>query len=681
MIVGLSPFDAVTPSGKRLDVDIAMHISVEGPLTDFMLVNVTDVTERQRLATALEEERILYHTLVDAIPDGVYLMDRDLRFRLANDAYANLLGAPSASSVLGKQVGDFRPKEFAQRINQENGRILETGEPVINQSTPSPVTSRHRTKLVTRVPLRDQTGAITSVIGVLRDVTALKDAEDALRASEERYRTVYENAPIGIFHTTPGGKLIDANLYFAEMMGYATSRDLMEAINAGSIANLYRNPARRDPIAAEALASRERRPYEGEYVRRDGNVGYARMVLRSYLPHGQGAPVIEGFVEDLTAQKAVERDLARERTLLTTLMETIPDRIYFKDRDGRYILVNRAFSEVGGFDSAQAVEGKIDADLYEKRYAREVRTEQLSILESGSGIINNERQEVWRNGKKLRVAVTELPFHDDAAELSGTVGISRDITQRRQMQQSLTKAQGLESVALFATGIAHRFNNLNTVISGYLQIAIANEAVPTDVRTRLAAALTAVERAVDISGKLEVLANDPRNGREAIDFVEVLAPLVDARRVGNQSATVSYRREIEPVPPVIADRSAIEVVATAPLSNADHAVIDSPEKEIVVRTVESPGWSGVEVRDTGCGVASEDLPKIFTPFYTTKGEWARGGTGLSRVGGIGLSLAVSRSLLSSFDGSIEVESELGNGTTVTIWLPCARHGPAQPGAG
>ncbi|HUZ18759.1 MAG TPA: ATP-binding protein, partial [Spirochaetia bacterium] len=456
---------------------------------------------------------------------------------------------------------------------------------------------------------------------------------------------------------------------FARVMGYQTSEELVMALSGGSIQRLYHHPEERSSIIEATLENPEWRPYEWEFMRRDGSVGYGRMMLRSYLPAGASRKVIEAFMEDLTEQKAAERELSRERRLLRMLMEIVPDRIYFKDRAGHYLLANNAFAAAGGFASARALIGIVDSDLYDSVYAKEVRSEQMNILESGVPVLNKERQERWRGGASRWVAVTELPFRDEEEEISGTVGISRDITRQREMQQSITKAQRLESIALFATGVAHHFNNINFVIQGYLQMAISNSEVPDEVRGRLSTALEAVERAVDISRKMELLAHDPSTIREPVDLAELISGIVDVFLRRNEDAAIVMRREIASVPRVAADRSAVEFVVTSLLSNALHATLDAPLREVTIRTLSAPERSGFEVSDNGCGISSEELPKVFTPFYTTKGEWARVTTGLSKVRGMGLSLAVSRSALYAYNGIIELDSRLGEGATATVWLP------------
>lgn len=348
---------------------------------------------------------------------------------------------------------------------------------------------------------------------------------------------------MGIFHTTPEGKLVDANPHFARTIGYDTPEDLIEAVNKEGIASLYGDSARRAVVSREALGSGGWHTFEGRYKRRDGSYGFGRMRLRAYISPGGAPPQIEGFMEDLTEQKS--------------------------------------------------------------------------------------------------------------------------------LQDRLLRTERLEGLVQLARGIGHQFNNIHAVVQGFLEVAIADPSLPEPHRSHLGKALEAARRATGITSALEILTTGSSRAGEALVLEEVLVPVLGRSRKEAADQGVRMELDLSTTGPVIADRSMLEFVLNSLLSNALHAVLDRPTRLITVRTRSADGGSRFEVSDTGCGIQPSDMSKLFTPFFSTKGEWALSGSPQAKVRGMGLSLAICRSLLSGFGGRLEV-STANAGSTFAAWLPALR---------
>jgi phosphoserine phosphatase RsbU/P len=133
----------------------------------------------------------------------------------------------------------------------------------------------------------------------------------------------------------------------------------------------------------------------------------------------------------------MENALARERFLLKTLMDSLPDNIYFKDRESRFIAVNRAAVSWFGLKDADQVLGKTDADLFAPEHAQAALRDEQEILRTGRPLVNLEEKEVWPNGRETWVSTTKLPLRDPSGEIIGTFGLSRDITERKQAEEKL----------------------------------------------------------------------------------------------------------------------------------------------------------------------------------------------------------------------------------------------------
>ena len=246
---------------------------------------------------------------------------------------------------------------------------------------------------------------------------------------------------------------------------------------------------------------------------------------------------------------------------------------------------------------------------------------------------------------------------------------ARDITAAKAVRAQLQRAQRLESLSILAKGIAHQFNNLNTIIKGYLGLLEGLEGLPQQGAKYVRESQKAVQRAVDITDRLHGLtgSSQPLGQQLHLELlVQSLLPLFEKRFTEQR---VEVRCQLEQTPPLEADPSRFSFVVTSLLSNALHALIDRATRFIVLRTGVQEGRVFLEVSDSGCGIPAENLPRLFTPFFTTKGEFADPGSSQAGVKGVGLSLAICQSIVSEYGGSIEVARGPEAGTSFRVALP------------
>jgi PAS domain S-box-containing protein len=484
--------------------------------------------------------------------------------------------------------------------------------------------------------------------------------------------------------------------------------------------------------------------------------------------------------------------LERERALIAVLMDNVPDHIYFKDERSRFVLVNRAMAKVLGLrDPLQAV-GRTDFDFFTPEHAQPALDAEQAILRSGEPLIDFEEKETWPDGHVTWASTTKMPLRDAQGSISGTFGISKDITERRHTEERvlrlatlvessrdaifgvdmqelvtswnkgaetaygygademvgrpvsalmgeawdstrpfwekvkegqevqsfestgrkkdgtsislsyalapvrekrgtivgvaviardtteekaiqawLTQAQRLESLATLAGGIAHQFNNINTVIKGYLDAILASPDASPTARAFGEEALKGVDRLVDITARLQGLTFSSEPGGETCRLDQLARSLLPAFEKRFAELKVAVVLEVQETPRVRIHNSRAVFVFNALLGNSLDAMLDMPVRTLTLRTGVGPQSAFLEVRDTGCGVPREDIPRLFTPFFTKKGEWAASDSPQANVKGVGLSLSICRSTVSDSGGRIEVESEPGLGTTFRVWLPTA----------
>jgi PAS domain S-box-containing protein len=252
-------------------------------------------------------------------------------------------------------------------------------------------------------------------------------------ALKERYYELFENANDVVFTCGLRGHLTSLNKAGQRITGYS----LPEAIGK----NLTQMVAPEYSALAQQITRRDAAQegptiHELEMVSKDGRRVPLEISIRFICD--EGLPVaIQGIARDITERKRAEAALMEERHLLRTLMDNLPDYIYFKDRDTRFIRTNKAHAKVFGLnDPAQAI-GKTDFDFFTNEHAQPAFADEQEIIRTGQPMLDKEEKETWPDGRETWVSTTKMPLRDAAGNIIGTFGISRDITERKRAEEAL----------------------------------------------------------------------------------------------------------------------------------------------------------------------------------------------------------------------------------------------------
>ncbi len=315
----------VTPPGQQIYVHV-----LKTPLYDAAgnVVGVQgifwDVTQRKELEEELAHERDLLRSLLDNIPDRIYFKDVHSRFVRCSTSTARRLGLNNPKEAQGRTDFDFHPRDLAEEFFRDEQQIILTGQPLINKlERQVDVSGDEIWASVTKVPIRNQEGAITGLIGLSRDVTQLIKTERALREAEEKYRAIYENSVAGIFQTTADGRYLSANPALARLYGYASPPELMEALTDIEH-QLYVSAIRRDEFIRLMKEQGAVTGFESQVYRKDGEIIWISEAARSVCDAQGRLLYYEGAVEDITARKMAEidREKARQAALETARMKS-----------------------------------------------------------------------------------------------------------------------------------------------------------------------------------------------------------------------------------------------------------------------------------------------------------------------------------------------------------------------
>jgi two-component system, cell cycle sensor histidine kinase and response regulator CckA len=712
-----------------------------------------------------EHEMEILRTLIDNLPDGIFLKDRQSRFVFANQVIAELMGARDASVLSGKTDHDFYPKEVADSLLAEEQIIVKTHRSSVNKEESKSLTNGLRRILTTKVPVVDTRGEVTGLLGITRDITERNNVEEKLRVGERRYRDLLEQAADGVFLLDEKGDFLMANAAICEMLGYASEELLrLNILDTYPQELLGMGKSRFDAIKS-GEASRFERPTK----RKDGSVFPVEMSTR-----GLADGTTQGIAHDITERKRREVELALERSLLSALMENIPDKIYFKDTQSQFIRTSKAHAWSFGLRDAKEAIGKTDMDFFSEEHAMQAYEDEQRIIRTGEPILNVEEKETWPNRPDTWVLTTKMPLRDQEGKIIGSFGISRDITEHKRAEeriqslarfpdenpqpimrvtpdgavlyankaseplisswagkedgeipkeylhalthvwesgekqeieiseatrtyaitivpivaagyaniygrdvteektlaQRLNQAQKMEAIGQLTGGVAHDFNNVLQAITGYCEVLKLR--LPEENLKFVAEIMKATQRAATLTGQLLAFSRNQILRPQIVDTKDIVHSIQKMleRVIGED---IELRTLIDfNTGNFLADPGQLEQVLLNLAVNARDAMplggkltIETTNRTFDEAYVhDHPGarvgqYVRIAVSDTGVGMDKETLSHIYEPFFTTKEKGKGTGLGLSTVYGI----------VKQSEGYINCYSELGSGTTFTIYLP------------
>jgi PAS domain S-box-containing protein len=326
-----------------------------GGITHFVAVE-QDITLRRQA----EEARAQLAAIVESSDEAIISATLEGPILSWNEGAMRLFGY-TAEEIVGRDVATLLPPDHADDLKRfpaplRNWEGLSRFETVCLRKDGSSVDV-----LVSISPIYDERGKVVSASAIIRNITERKRAEQALRESEERFRSLFENATVGIYRTTPQGRVVMANPALISMLGYQDFAELAARnLETQGFEPSYPRQAFRERIERDG----EVRGLEAAWTRRDGSVIFVRESGRLVRGESGEALYYDGIVEDITERKQAEVALIQERQLLHTLMDNLPDKIYFKDRESHFTRINLAHAKAFGLsDPAQAF-GKTDFDFF-----------------------------------------------------------------------------------------------------------------------------------------------------------------------------------------------------------------------------------------------------------------------------------------------------------------------------
>ena len=507
-------------------------------------------------------------------------------------------------------------------------------------------------------------------------------AEDALLRSEERYRTLFDAVPVGLYRTASDRRIATANPAMAQMLGFATVEELI-----GSDAlDLYVDPELRKEWARRLETEGLVQGFEAQLRRRDGTALWALESARAALDDEGRILHIEGTVQDITERKLAELRLRDSEATYRLLFDANPHPMFVIDVETLgFLAANDAAVATYGFSRDEFL-SMTAADIRPPEDIPRLRERIRRAMAEGGALTVGESRHRRKDGTVFDVHVTSstLVFAGRRASLAMAI----DITEQKRAAAALEKLEGqlrqsqkMEAIGQLAGGIAHDFNNLLGVVIGYSELVLRDLAPGTPAARRMKEIRSAGDRAAALTKQLLAFSRRQLLQPRVIDLNAVVTEAETMlARVISENVEIDTRLA-RGLQPVLADPGQIHQVLLNFAVNARDAMSGGGRLTLETRNVEiapedadthpdvPPGpYVLLLVADTGHGMPPEVLEHMFEPFFTTKGKGHGTGLGLATVYGV----------VAQSGGHLEVESEVGRGTTFKVYLPVAAGGAASP---
>jgi PAS domain S-box-containing protein len=296
---------------------------------------------------------------------------------------------------------------------------------------------------------------------VVKKSTAKKSPAKNLNDFAKYFEAIYENSGLGIVLFKPDGTILKANKAALQMSGY--TEDELKSISSF----LFVHPKDRKKTKKDinAILSGKINSYKTEklYLTKDGKELHTFLSVAVVKKSRGKVSELIAIIENVSETKEIKSELAHEQALLNSLIEGIPDSIYFKDKESRFIKVNKAMLRKHGFKSDKEIIGKTDFELFGKEHAQQAFEDEQKIIQTGIPIINKEEKEDWADGRTTWVSTTKMPLYNNQGEIIGTFGVSRDITDKVITEEQIKNSEKLYR-SLFENSIDGMFLMTDVVL-------------------------------------------------------------------------------------------------------------------------------------------------------------------------------------------------------------------------
>ncbi len=659
-----------------------------------------DVTARLRTERAIQESEKHLRMITDNIHDIIWTMDFNLRWTYLSPSVLRMTGF-SPEAVMQMPLKAILPPDTYRMVEQGLADALseETTGPVPGEQRQTvfelPMMHKNGTRIWFEISTsfnRDEHGKPFEIVGVTRDITARKKAEEALAVSERRYRLMAENVNDIIWIMNPDMNFTYISPSCLEATGYTPEETKTTPLTELLTPESFTRATQR--LADELMLERSGRPFdpqraitlEVEAIHKNGSILF--LEITGTFNRNDKGEITEILIlgRDFTERKKMEEALRESEKRYRMIIENMHEVIWTSNLDMQSTYISPSCYRLTGYTPAEIMSSPLDQIMTPETLAStaqavaEELAHESSVLPADPYRSRTVEQEIYcKNGQTVWIEVTGTFIRNEQGKASGMLMAGRDITARKKaeeakekLEQQLIQAQKMETVGRLAGGVAHDFNNMLSVILGYVDLAKLRLARQHPVLKDIAEIEKAANRSRDITMQLLAFSRKQIIEPRIINLNDLVVHSQKAliRLIGEDIELKVVAGE--DLWDIKFDPSQIEQILINLAVNARDAMqgggkltIETENQSLDSDYCElhagfAPGhYVRLSFSDNGIGMDKETLQHIFEPFFTTK-EAGRGtGLGLSTVYGI----------VQQNNGLINVYSEPGRGTTFSIYLP------------
>ena len=660
-------YRVVTPDGdvRWLLDDVTLYPAEENGQT-LIGGNAKEITDTLQKHDEIQDRNEVLTCLVQQLPMKMLRKDLQGRIVFANQQFCDAVGRP-LHDVVGKSDFDLFPAHLARKYTEDDQRALASKRLI-------ETTEKHQTPdgstlfvEVRKSPVWNAQGEPIGLQIMFWDATDRQLAEAQLEHERNLLHSLLEHNPDCIYFKDTESRFIRASRGMAEKFRLESTSELIGKSDADFFSEEHAQTARDD----ELEIMRGGKPILGKEERETWREGMdtwcstTKMALRD--PDGNVIGTV-GISRDITEKKHAQAALGRERDLLKTIINNVPDLIFAKDRAGRFILANQALLEVLGVDSMEKVIGKTSYDFFAPELACESVADEQIVMRSGAPQVEQEELARGLDGTEVCRLISRAPLFGGKHNVIGLVAIARDITRRKEEQEKLQHAletadNANRAKSEFLANMSHEIRTPLNAILGMTNLVLESDVNETQrefltmVRDSGSTLLHVINDILDFSkieaGKLEL---DPIR----FNLREQLENTVKSLAFSAHQKSLELALHIPPDIPreFKGDAGRLRQIIVNLVGNAvkftDHGEIIVSVG--VVDIVDHTARMEFCVSDTGIGIPPEKCATIFNEFEQADTSTSR------RFGGTGLGLAISTQLVKLMGGHISVESEVGEGS-------------------
>ncbi|TFH03045.1 MAG: PAS domain-containing sensor histidine kinase [Calditrichales bacterium] len=615
----------------------------------------------------------LFRSLLNSIGEAIIGFDSNRNIFLANLSAEKMFDL-QAEKLIGKSLKDLISPAFWDQHRTEINRYFSQAQVEDNAGNLAEYQGIRSDGEIfpMEVSIRvDRSGPNEYLLAILRDVSRKRRTEAAIRSSEDRYRSLQENLPLGIYQATPEGKIVAVNNAILNIMGYENRFEIIQI----PLYKFFLNQDDYKKIIHRLRNVQALTDFDVQLIKKDGSTIWTSLSIKASRDESGKVKYINGIVIDISESKAVEQALIESETKYRQLAETAQDIIIMYNGSARILYANQATLKCLKYKNDQVI-GKLITDIVAPEHHMAWAEHQEICRGSAREFIPYEVELVNNEG-------AHIPFEVNTSMIEGNSGqetwfiYARDLSARKKLEDQLHQSQKMDSIGTLAGGIAHDFNNLLTIINGLSEITLRKMDEDNPNFRDIKSIHLAGKKAEDLTRKLLAFSRKQIIHPKIIDTNALISDLDKMlRRLIREDILIEknlFPRALH----IKADPGQFEQILINLVVNARDAIGEHHSRrqkiigiathpEIVDESYlkKSPdirlgSYVMISVTDTGIGMENETIDKIFEPFFTTKEKGHGTGLGMSTVYGI----------VKQNKGFIKVNSQLGVGTGIEIYWP------------